>query len=121
MHTKKKRKTLSFWHFCCWSCSLETSTHLLLLAPLFVILTDSCHIMANQQTTELAQTRHPQSHLGLICIRRLCKSRSLNRMCLLRRRPESVSGWEALEMVMEKNITRQDNTVSVTSPSAHTV
>lgn len=44
-----------------------------------------------------------------------------NRMRLLRHSPESVSGWQALEMVMEKNITRQDNTVSVTSPSAHTV
>lgn len=44
-----------------------------------------------------------------------------NRVCLLRRSPESVSGWQALEMVMEKNITRQDNTVSVTFPSALTV
>lgn len=45
----------------------------------------------------------------------------LNHTCLLRYNPESVSGWQTLEMVMEKNITRQDNTVSVTSPSAHTV
>lgn len=35
---------MSLWHLsCCWPCVLEASRCLLLLPPLFVIVTDSCH------------------------------------------------------------------------------